>query len=80
MSTAICTHCAMGRSVSLGRGVKLAELRCKCGAKLTMAKWTERGYVPRSEHEAGMLRIHMQNVNHQWDGYAKEESFGEKNY
>ena len=80
MSTAICVHCAKGKHISLGRGVKLNEMRCPCGGRLAMTRWSPRGFVPRSDGQASLIRLMMENAGHKWDGYAKEESYGDKNY
>jgi hypothetical protein len=53
---------------------------CSCGGHLTVAAWTEKGYVPRSRDKEKSIREHWQNCGHEWDGYAKKEPFGEANY
>lgn len=80
MSVAICTSCAKGGSVRLQRGVKLSELRCQCGGRLTIAGWTEKGFVPRSRDQEARIKQNWMNHAQTWDGYAKKESYGVENY
>jgi hypothetical protein len=80
MSTAICTVCAKGYNFSGYRGAKLSERRCTCGRALTAAAWTERGFVPRSRDKERLIRVAWELRGEVWDGFAKDESFGAKNY
>lgn len=80
MSTVICTRCAKGYFFSGHRGAKLSERNCSCGSSLTRAGWTERGFVPRSKDKENHIRAAWRAHNLEWDGVAKEESFGSKRY
>lgn len=80
MSTAICTVCAKGYDFRGHRGTKLAERVCTCGRALTIAGWTERGFVPKSRDKENAIREAWSSRGLSWDGVAKEESFGDKRY
>ena len=80
MSTAICTVCAKGYHFSASRGAKLSERNCSCGRPLTIAGWTERGFVPKSRDKERQIRAAWEARGIVWDGVAKEESFGDKRY